>query len=73
MSAQVQTTEKAKAESLLSLRQAAKVLGVNRYWLSGYVVGLGIDLVSLGPSIGIRRSDLEKIKLKLESREQKAS
>ena len=56
-------------DSLMSIRQAAKVLGVNRVWLSAYLEGRKVRLVQIGPSLCIQRSEVEKIRLELESEE----
>ncbi len=57
------TMKKQSEDDLLSIRQAAELLGVNRMWLSGYLARDGIKLHRLGKSIGIRRRDLRKIEV----------
>src|SRR4051812_48135701 len=73
MQAKLQAKLQASQDDLLSIRQAAKVLGVNRYWLSAFLEGRGIKFVALGSSLGIRRSVVEAIRLELVTKEEKAS
>lgn len=47
----------------LSLREAAKELGVNRTWLAGALSSLEVPLMPLGQSKAVRRSDLARLKL----------
>ena len=54
---------KQSGDDLLSIRQAAQILGVNRTWLSGYLTRDGIKLHRVGKSLVIRRRDLTRIKL----------
>ncbi len=46
----------------MSLRDAAKYLGVNRTWLAGAVAALGIPTMALGTAKVIKRTDLEKVR-----------
>jgi excisionase family DNA binding protein len=69
MNTELHATEQTIHDDPMSLRQAAKVLGVNRNWLSAYLEGREIRLIRIGPSLGIKRSDLEKIRLKLSAKE----
>ncbi len=46
----------------LSLRQAAKELGVERRWLKGHLAALNIPLMPLGPSLAIKRDVVDRIK-----------
>jgi hypothetical protein len=73
MDANLQATQHATREDLLSIRQAAKVIGVNRYWLSAFLEGRGVKFITLGPSLGIPRSLVESIKRELSVKEGKAS
>lgn len=47
----------------VSIREAARTLGVNRTWLSGYLRGRGIRLVPVGSSLGVRRRDLRLVRV----------
>jgi hypothetical protein len=73
MNAQLLSHRHACGDCLVSIRQAAGILKVNRNWLSAYAKGMGIEFISLGPSLGIWRSDVEKIRLKLESEKGKTA
>lgn len=57
------TKNKQCGDDLLSLRQAAAELGINRMWLSGYVARARIRVYPLGKSKGIKRRDLAKIEV----------
>jgi hypothetical protein len=57
------TMMKPSNDDLLSLRQAAQELGVNRMWLSGWLANSRIRLYPLGKSKGIKRRDLPRIEL----------
>ena len=50
-----------KAE-YLSLREAARELGVNRTWLAGHLAALSIPLMPVGKSLAVRREDLKRVK-----------
>lgn len=52
---------KTKSE-YISIRKAAEEIGVNRMWLHGHLVGLGIPLIRAGNSIAISRAALRQIK-----------
>ena len=46
----------------LSLRDAAKYLGVNRTWLAGALAALSIPLMPLGTAKVVKRTDLERVR-----------
>jgi len=45
----------------LSVRQAAKELGVNRAWLAGHLSALGL-LTPIGKTLAVHRKDLRRVK-----------
>lgn len=50
-------------KALLSLRSAARELGVNSTWLSGHLAALKVKLTPIGRTLAVSRHDLKRVQI----------
>jgi hypothetical protein len=48
-------------DQLLSMNQAAKLLGVNRTLLTGALIGSGVTLIRINRTLVVKRCDLNRV------------
>ena len=53
------------SDSMLSVRQAALELDIDRHELRGWIDGMGINLIPAGHSLMMSRADLERLRKRL--------